>query len=181
MASTASHRHSLLVAQEMQGDEVPSDVDEVQARILADEDSDVPVRHLFIDWPSASVKGTYTIGAGCPDASPPLYDMPKPEVVHDNAASAVFKTRSSPINVTVHVLHGTGAGSQQRTPLVPPQTPPQADGVHVNPAALSETLQKNTVFVHAKSVRNSVTVRVPQYVGRRPLHIRCKSTAGNGR
>ncbi|WFC96414.1 hypothetical protein MBRA1_003071 [Malassezia brasiliensis] len=166
MSSNTSQRGSMPMTNERPDDEVPPDADDAQIRTYMNEDSEQPVRHLFIDWPSASVKGLYTIGACMPDVSPPLFDMPLPEVVQDNAASAVFKTRSSPINVTVNILHGQGGG------LVPQSTPQV-------PNKLAESMRKNTVFVSGKSVSNSVTINVPNYVGRRPLHIRCKSTAGN--
>lgn len=179
MSSTAEHRRSVILVNDAPEDDVPPEADEMQERAIMHEDSEQPVRHLFIDWPSASIKGAYTIGASVPDAVPPLFDMPLPEVVQDNAASAVFKTRSSPINVVVNVLHGQGG---QHTPFTPhaQSTPVPSDAPSFNVGTLVDTMRKNTVFVSAKSVRNSVTVHVPQYYGRRPLHIRCKSTAGNG-
>ena len=171
----------MMMSNERPDDEVPPDADDAQVRAYMNEDSEQPVRHLFIDWPSASVKGLYTIGASMPDVSPPLFDLPLPEIVQDNAASAVFKTRSSPINVTVNILHGQGGGSiTPYTPQVGQSTPSGGSAPTLTPNTLTESMRKNTVFVSAKSVSNSVTVNVPQYVGRRPLHIRCKSTAGNG-
>ncbi|KAI3617123.1 hypothetical protein CBS9595_003032 [Malassezia furfur] len=161
-----------MMSNERPDDEVPPDADDAQVRAYMNEDSEQPVRHLFIDWPSASVKGLYTIGASMPDVSPPLFDLPLPEIVQDNAASAVFKTRSSPINVTVNILHGQGGGSiTPYTPQVGQSTPSGGSAPTLTPNTLTESMRKNTVFVSAKSVSNSVTVNVPQYVGRRPLHI----------
>lgn len=173
-ASTAEHRRSVMIPQIETDDGVPADIDDAPHRSILDEDGDQPVRHLYIDWPGASIKGTYTIGASVPDVSPPLYDLPLREVVQDNAASAVFHSRTSPIQVTVNVMHGHGGHSPYT-----PQTPYTRDTPQVSPALLSDSMRKNNVFVSAKSVRNSVTVHVPQYVGRRPLHIRCQSTTGN--
>ena len=159
---------------EAPSDEVPPDADDAQVRAYMNEDSEQPVRHLFIDWPSASIKGLYTIGASLPDVSPPLFDMPLPEVVQDNAASAMFKTRSSPINVTVNILHGQGGSITPYTPQ-PGQlsTPAGSSAPTLTPNSLAESMRKNTVFVSAKSVSNSVTVNVPQYVKRRPQPNRC--------
>ncbi|WFD45176.1 hypothetical protein MPSI1_003854 [Malassezia psittaci] len=180
MSSTASHRQSVYMKNDMAEDDVPEDVHEAQARALFHEDNEQPVRHLFIDWPASSIKGAFTIGASVPDAVPPLFDMPLAEVTQQNAASAVFKTRSSPINVVVNVVHGQGG---QHTPFAAhtpqPATPPVAKTDTLNPSTLIDSMRKNAVFISAKSVSNSVTVHVPEYFGRRPLHIRCKSTAGH--
>ncbi|PKI82599.1 hypothetical protein MVES1_003854 [Malassezia vespertilionis] len=155
--STAHHKQSFL-PDTAASDCMPRDVDARQLRALSEEDAEPAVRHLYIDWPSASIKGTFTIGANVPDMSPPLYDLPKPDVVQQNAASAVFHSRSSPVNVVVNVLHGA----------------PTLDAPPFNDAL------RKSVFVKARSVRNSACVHVPIYVGRRPLHIRCSSTTGNG-
>ncbi|WFD32886.1 hypothetical protein MSPP1_003939 [Malassezia sp. CBS 17886] len=149
---------------------VPHEYEEPASGVASPLVGEPPVRHLFIDWPSSSIKGTFAIGAGAPDASPPLYDLPQSDVVARNAASAVFYSRTSPVHVVVQIQHA------KATPTPPPEGPPAPAA---SPAASPTSLRQNTVYVSARSVRNSVHVQVPQYVGRLPLHIRCQSTTGN--
>ena len=103
-SSTAEHRQDPNVS-ELIEDDVPPELIEAESRELEAQDSDTPVRHLRIDWPSSSIKGCFVIGPSVPHVHPPLYDMPNSQDVENNASSAVFQSRSSPINATVIVLH----------------------------------------------------------------------------
>lgn len=167
--STRENRRSVMMAQ-TDDVAVPPELDELEARELQQQDADPPVRHLRIDWPSSSIKGRFAIGPSVPDRQPPLYDMPAPNDVSQNSASAVFLTKTSPINVTVHVLHGQG--SQTPRDMAPESGAP-------NPVQVLQTMQRQAVFISGKSSRNSVCLHVPYYVGRKPLCIRASSHSGN--
>lgn len=150
-------------------DDVPPGLAEAEARELRRQETDPPVRHLRIDWPSSTIKGRFAIGPNVPDMQPPLYDMPSSQDAQQNASSAVFLSRTSPINVTVQVLYGQGTQSSQGTP----------DLSGMNPVQALQEMQRQAVFVSGKSTHNSVCLHVPQYVGRRPLHIRASSSSGH--
>ena len=194
--STASHRRSIVGESAESGRPTLHEYDEMdQATLKEHPAEDEPVRHLCIDWPSSSIKGNYTIGATARDMLPPLYDMPARDVTEENATSAVFRSRLSVIHVTVNVLHGlaTDSAPSQATPpggtpqsshsqLSTPQseTPPSTGSPRGKPGlSLGSLRNTNTVFISAKSSRNSVSVCVPRYVGRRPLHIKARSSTGN--
>ena len=172
--STASHRRTIVGIESLTQRPPQRSVDEQDElaleRLPCD---DRPVRHLAIKWPNASIRGTFAIGAAAPEATPPLYDMPKREIVQENAASAVFSTKTSPINVTVNVLNGGIAEADTSPSPSQPTTP--GGGLSLGPLN-----SKKTIFICAKTFRNSVYVRVPHYVGKYPLHIRCKATTGTG-
>ena len=165
--STGENRRSFLVSDMENRDDVPDEITEVESRELVNQEAETPVRHLHIDWSNSSIKGVFAIGAAVPDMRPPLYDMPLPDVVNNNAASAVFRTRTSPINVSVQVLHCRGQDAST------PDPNPSA-------SALSNATRRNTVLINAKSWRNSVCVHVPTYYGRKPLHLVAETHAGNG-
>ena len=169
--STDAHRRQGRLS-EMVADDVPPELLEAESRELVQQDTDTPVRHLRIDWPSSSIKGVYAIGSSVPHANPPLYDAPDVKDVEGNATSAVFTSRRSPINVTVLVLHGQG----QRTPQTPSSEAPPDVG---DPMQLLEVERKNTVFVSARTHLNSACVHVPSYAGRKPLHIKVQTHSGN--
>ena len=169
--STDAHRRQGRLS-EMVADDVPPELLEAESRELVQQDTDTPVRHLRIDWPSSSIKGVYAIGSSVPHANPPLYDAPDVKDVEGNATSAVFTSRRSPINVTVLVLHGQG----QRTPHTPSSEAPPDVG---DPMQLLEVERKNTVFVSARTHLNSACVHVPSYAGRKPLHIKVQTHSGN--
>ncbi|WFD28915.1 hypothetical protein MNAN1_003931 [Malassezia nana] len=167
--STRENRRSVMMAQADDA-AVPPELEELEARELQQQDADPPVRHLRIDWPSSSIKGRFAIGPSVPDRQTPLYDMPAPNDVSQNSASAVFLTKTSPINVTVHVLHGQGSHT-------PRDVSPESGAL--NPVQVLQTMQRQAVFVSGKSSRNSVCLHVPYYVGRKPLCIRASSHSGN--
>lgn len=169
--STDAHRRQGRLS-EMVADDVPPELLEAESRELVQQDTDTPVRHLRIDWPSSSIKGVYAIGSSVPHANPPLYDAPDAKDVEGNATSAVFTSRRSPINVTVLILHGQG----QRTPQTPSSEAPPDVG---DPMQLLEVERKNTVFVSARTHLNSACVHVPSYAGRKPLHIKVQTHSGN--
>ncbi|KAL4399646.1 hypothetical protein ACI68E_004029 [Malassezia pachydermatis] len=168
---STEHRASFQIT-DIDDDGVPPELEEAESREIAKQESDTPVRHLRIDWPSASIKGRYAIGASVPDMRPPLYDMPSHKDMAENASSAVFLTKSSPINATVHVLHGQGQSATQALKTMPPPEP-------VNHLQLLKTVRNNTVLIEGRSSRNSVCLHVPAYVGRRPLHIKAHTQTGN--
>lgn len=179
---TDDKRRSMCPPPDIVVDDVPLELNEAESRELQQQDVDTPVRHLRIDWPSSSIKGVYAIGPSVPHAHPPLYDMPAAEDVENNAASAVFRSKSSPINATVIVLHGQG----QCTPYTP-NSGAGANGAGsteaqpsvADPMQLLSAMRKNTVYVSAKTRTNSACVHVPSYVGRKPLHIKVQSHSGN--
>ncbi|CDR98960.1 uncharacterized protein SPSC_06254 [Sporisorium scitamineum] len=116
-------------------------------------------RHIYIDWPNASIKKTLAIGASAPDASPPIYDRPRAEDEENNAASCVLVTKSSPISATVHIV------KEAKT------------------QATTESGKKSAekpILVSAKTGSvGSISLSVPSYHGARPLNIRAKSYNGN--
>lgn len=166
--STSENRRSVMISR-TEDDTVPPGLAEAEMRELARQETDPPVRHLRIDWPSSTIKGRFAIGPSVPDMRPPLYDMPSPEDVQQNSSSAVFRSKTSPINVTVQVLHGQGSQT--------PHDAPATSGL--NPVQVLQTMQQQAVFVSGKSTHNSVCLHIPQYVGRKPLHIRAASTSGH--
>ena len=170
-SSTAEHRQDPNISERIE-DDVPPELIEAESRELEAQDSDTPVRHLRIDWPSSSIKGCFVIGPSVPHVHPPLYDMPNSTDVENNASSAVFQSKSSPINATVIVLHGHG----QRTPHTgsAESQPEQSD-----PMQLLKAVRKNTVFVQARTQHNSACIHVPTYAGRKPLHIKVQAHSGN--
>ncbi|TKY86125.1 hypothetical protein EX895_004950 [Sporisorium graminicola] len=116
-------------------------------------------RHIYIDWPKASIKKTLAIGASAPDASPPIYDRPRVQDEEENAASCVLVTKSSPIQATVHIVKE-----------------PKAQSATTDS---SKTKQK-PILVSAKTGSvGSISLTIPTYHGARPLNIRAKSYSGN--
>ncbi|WFD21215.1 hypothetical protein MCAP1_003476 [Malassezia caprae] len=166
--STSENRRSMMLSR-AEDDAVPPEIAEAEASELQRHATDPPVRHLRIDWPSSTIKGRFAIGPSVPDMQPPLYDMPSPQDVQQNASSAVFLSRTSPINVTVQVLHGQGTHMSQGAP----------DVSKMNPVQALQAMQRQAVFVSGKSTHNSVCLHIPQYVGRKPLHIRATSSSGH--
>ncbi|WFD24959.1 hypothetical protein MEQU1_003666 [Malassezia equina] len=166
--STRENRRSIMESRE-DDEVVPSDLEDAETRELQRQETDPPVRHLRIDWPSSTIKGRFAIGPSVPDMQPPLYDMPSSQDVELNSSSAVFLSKTSPINVVVQVLHGQGS-----------QTPHSApDTTGMNPVQVLQTMQRQAVYVYGKSSHNSVCLHIPQYVGRKPLHVRASSSSGH--
>lgn len=153
-------------------DAVPTSVAESELRELKLEEVDTPVRHLRIEWPRTSIKGRFAIGSSVPEKQPPLYDSPDDKDVKMHSASAVFQSKSSPVHVVVYVLQGSGTQTPHGShgPSAPP--PPSAKAAH-------ESLSTSPVLVHARSTHGSVVTHVPQYAGKRPLHVQAHSAMNN--
>lgn len=63
-----------------------------------------PVRHIYIQQVSQSVKGSFAISPHADDVYPPVYDKPKDEAVANNRSSAIFETKNSAVGVTVWIM-----------------------------------------------------------------------------
>ncbi|WFD34308.1 hypothetical protein MCUN1_001147, partial [Malassezia cuniculi] len=142
-------------------------LDKSNAQLRADEDERIldrisytdPMRHLRIDWPHSSIKGTFVIGARAPDLSPPAFDLPRDEITGPNSTSAEFSTRTCTINTTVVVLSGTDdAAPKSAAPL---------------------SLRTNPAHVNCHTSSGNIVIAIPHYVGKEPLHIRCETGSGN--
>ncbi|CBQ72636.1 conserved hypothetical protein [Sporisorium reilianum SRZ2] len=123
-------------------------------------------RHIYIDWPNATIKKTLAIGASAPDASPPIYDRPRVEDESDNAASCVLVTKSSPIQATVHIVKEPKSSTSMAQSS--------------EPGLSTKKLAEKPILVSAKTGSvGSISLSVPTYHGARPLNIRAKSLNGN--
>lgn len=156
--STASHQRARLHSQEAAHD-IQERRASVDGRVLERFSQTDQMRHLCIDWPNSSIKGTFAIGASAPDLSPPAFDMPRADVVARNGTTAEFRTRTCTINTTLLVMSG---GTEEPAPGGP------------------LTLRTHPAYVHCKSSSGNIMLAVPHYVGREPLHILCETTSGNG-
>lgn len=129
---------------------------EWQQRVGYDKPS--PVRHIYIEQHSQSIKGQYSVSPFSEDARPPRYDMPKPAMVAESSSSANFETSSSAVNVTVWVLSADGEQIQRSKPEKRPGKP---------------------VVITGKTTMGNLKIDVPQYTCPQPLHIRAKSSNGH--
>ncbi|EPQ32177.1 uncharacterized protein PFL1_00374 [Pseudozyma flocculosa PF-1] len=123
------------------------------AQVWAGAAPTTPYRHLFVSWPHQAIKKTFTIGVSAEDPNPPIFDMPQREVTERSAASCVLVTKHSPINATVHIIKGVRDRGDKNL--------------------------GKPVTVSAKSVLGNVVLKVPEYHGSRPLHLRAKTTKGD--
>ena len=117
-----------------------------------------PIKHIYIEQQSQSIKGRYSISPLSEDVYPPKFDPPKEELKKESSASANFETHSSAVNVTVWIHY-------------------KEDQIHR--AEKSTGKPGKPVVVMAKTTMGNLKIDVPHFTCPQPLHIRAKSNTGS--
>lgn len=137
---------------------------------LVNFDKPKPIKHLYIEQTSQSIKGRYSISPFSEDIYPPKFDPPKDETKNESSSSANFETHSSAVNVTVWV-HGEHGKSSN----VEAEEGWSEDHIHRAPKLSGS----KPVLIMAKTTMGNLKIEVPMYTPPQPLHIRAKSHAGS--
>lgn len=125
-----------------------------------------PVKHIFIEQHSQSVKGQYSISPLSEDVYPPKYDPPREKLKQESSSSANFETHNSAVNVTVWVYgKQTHLGDDEGGEMAFARRDPKAAG--------------KPVVIMAQTTLSNLKIEVPMYTCPQPLHIRAKSQDGH--